>query len=120
MNQSSSDPGFLLHISQLLVLEWIIQESYIIKMLTELSHLGSMFFKKWKRSPYCRAITDFMPTIYHVSCLPLIYEEMALEMYTQSGRESRNAKKPLNCFQGCHENALNESFEMSPHLIGLG
>ena len=81
MNQSSSDPGFLLHISQLLVLEWIIQESYIIKMLTELSHLGSMFFKKWNRSPYCRDITDFMPKLCHVSCLPLIYEEMALEMY---------------------------------------
>ena len=52
MNQSSSDPGFLLHISQLLVLEWIIQESYIIKMLAELSHLGSMFFFKWNNSPY--------------------------------------------------------------------
>ena len=45
MNQSSSDPGFLLHISQLLVLEWIIQESYIIKMLAELSHLGPCFSK---------------------------------------------------------------------------
>ena len=39
---------------------------------------------------------------------------------TQSGRGTRNAKKPLNGFQGCHENALNESCEMSPHLIGLG
>ena len=29
-------------------------------------------------------------------------------------------KKTLNGFQGCHENALNESCEMSPHLIGLG
>ena len=38
----------------------------------------------------------------------------------QSGRGTRNAKKPLNRFQGCHENALNESFKMSPHLIGLG
>jgi len=38
----------------------------------------------------------------------------------QSGRGTRNAKKPLNCFQGCHKNALNESCKMSPHLIGLG
>ena len=80
MIQSSSDPGFLLHISQLLILEWIIQESYIIKMLAELSHLGSMFFKKWNRSPYCRDITDFMPKLCHVSCLPLIYEEMASDL----------------------------------------
>ena len=39
---------------------------------------------------------------------------------TKTGRGTRNAKKPLNRFQGCHENALNESCEMSPHLIGLG
>ena len=80
MNQSSSDPGFLLHISQLLVLEWIIQESYIIKMLTELSHLGSMFFKKWNRSPCSRDITDLITKLCHVSCLSLIYEEMALDL----------------------------------------
>jgi len=29
-------------------------------------------------------------------------------------------KKPLDGFQGCHENAFNESCEMSPHVIGLG
>ena len=29
-------------------------------------------------------------------------------------------QKSLDGFQGCHENALNESCEMSPHLIGLG
>ena len=40
--------------------------------------------------------------------------------HSQSGRGTRNAKKPLNGFQGCHENLLNESCEMSPHLICLG
>ena len=29
-------------------------------------------------------------------------------------------KKLLKDFGGCHENRLIESFEMSPHLIGLG
>ena len=37
----------------------------------------------------------------------------------QSGRETRNAKKPLKGFQGCDKNGLNESFKMSPHLICL-
>ena len=32
-------------------------------------------------------------------------------------RENLNAKKIPNEFQGCHENALIESFKMSPHLI---
>ena len=40
--------------------------------------------------------------------------------HTQSGRGARNAKKPLHCFPWYHENALNESCKMSPHLIGLG
>ena len=39
---------------------------------------------------------------------------------SQSGRGTQNAKKPLNGFQGCHENALNGSCEMSPHLMCLG
>ena len=43
-----------------------------------------------------------------------------LKYAPQSGRGTRNAKKPLNGFQGCHENALNESCEMSPHLMCLG
>ena len=46
-----------------------------------LSYLESIILKEWNRNSYCRAVTDFMPKIYHVSCLPLIYEEMALEMY---------------------------------------
>ena len=46
-----------------------------------------MFLKKWNRSSYCRAVTDFMPKICHVSCLALIYEEMALEMYTPLHKE---------------------------------
>ena len=40
-------------------------------------------------------------------------------MGSQSGRGTRNAKKSLNGFQGCHEKALIESFKMSPHLLGL-
>ena len=48
---------------------WIISISWIL------------FLKKWNRNSCCRAVTDFMPKICHVSCLPLMYEEMALEMY---------------------------------------
>ena len=39
--------------------------------------------------------------------------------FAQSGRGTRNAKKPLKGFQGCDKNGLNESFKMSPHLICL-
>ena len=39
--------------------------------------------------------------------------------FSQSGRETRNAKKPLKGFQGCDKNGLDESFKMSPHLICL-
>ena len=39
--------------------------------------------------------------------------------HSQSGRGTRNAKKPLKGFQGCDKNGLNESFKMSPHLICL-
>ena len=37
-----------------------------------------LFLKKWNRSSCCRAVTDFMPKLCYVSCLPLIFEEMAL------------------------------------------
>ena len=43
-----------------------------------------------------------------------------LTSITQSGKRTRNAKKPLNRFKGCHENLLNESCKMCPLLIGLG
>ena len=37
----------------------------------------------------------------------------------QSGRGTRNAKKPLKGFQGWDKNGPDESFKMSPHLICL-
>ena len=39
-------------------------------------------------------------------------------MHSPAG-ELEMQKKTLNGFQGCHENVLNESCEMSPHLICL-
>ena len=43
-----------------------------------------------------------------------------LENLHSPAGELEMQKKTLNGFQGCHENALNESCEMSPHLISLG
>ena len=49
----------------------------------------------------------------------MIYSTGSLLQHSPAG-ELEMQKKPLNGFQGCHEDALNESFKMSPHLIGLG
>ena len=43
-----------------------------------------------------------------------------LQVVAQGGWDSRNGKKLLKDFGGCHEIRLIESFEMSPHLIGMG
>ena len=42
-----------------------------------------------------------------------------LKIKTQCGSRFWNGKKILKRFQDCHENALIQSFEMSPHLICL-
>ena len=52
----------------------------------------------------------------------MVWQQSSLKsksFYSQSGRGTRNAKKPLKGFQGCDKNGLNESFKMSPHLICL-
>ena len=70
----------------------------------------------------CRSILLVMGKV------PIRFSEVKLSSVTNflprvcntQSEELEMQKNPLNEFQGCHENALIVSYEMSPHLMCLG
>ena len=62
---------------------------------------------------------DHKITIWMFFCSGNFKTKSSIFAKSQSGRESSNGEKNIKGFEGCHVNALIESFKMSPHLIGL-